>query len=149
MGIVADVTPCPCDVSASPHDTRQARAAVDPAGIGRRASIAQQQGASITVGERLALRRGVVDCSVSVQSDVTVGIHQARKHPAGNGLNVRARGRVIGDPTRHDPELVADLLGSDQNASLDVQHRRGHARDPIHALLPAARGPTRARVSGT
>ena len=32
-------------------------------------------------------------------------------------------------------ELLEDILRSAQNASLDVQHRRGHVRDPIGAQI--------------
>src|SRR5674476_1300583 len=136
MGVVADVATRPGDVPAGSHDAWQVLAFVDPARVSRRARIAQQQRARVTVGDRLVFGRGVVHSSMGAESDVAMGVHETWKHPASHGLDVRARRRpVIGDLAPYDPELLPDLLRSDQNTSLDVQHRRGHARDPIHACL--------------
>ena len=127
VGVVAEVSARPGDVPTRSDDARQVGAVVDPAGVGRGAGIAHQQGSRVTVGERLVLRSGVVHRAAGVESDMAVGVHQTGQDPAFHGLDVRTRGwDVIRDPAADDPDLVADLLRSDQDTSLDVQHRRGH-----------------------
>ena len=55
VGVVADVAPGAGDVAAAADQPRQVVALVDPAGVGRRAAVAQQQRAGVAVGDRLLL----------------------------------------------------------------------------------------------
>src|SRR5665811_1394698 len=63
VGVVADVTAGARDVPPSSHDARQVLPVIDPAGVGRRAGIAQQQGAAVPLGDRLLLALSLIHIS--------------------------------------------------------------------------------------
>ena len=103
----------------------QVVAVVDPAGVGRRAGVADQQRAGVAVGERLLLAGRLVDGAVRVEPDVAVRVDQPGQHPAGDGLVAAAGGAVVGDPAVDHPELVPDVVGPDE-------HRPGEVEDVAH-----------------
>ena len=69
-------------MAAGANDARQVGAAVEAAGVGRRAGIAQQQGAHgplvLGLGNRLVHR----DLTCGAEPDMAMGVHQARQNPA-------------------------------------------------------------------
>ena len=76
-----------------------------PAGVGRRAAVAQEQRAGVAVGDRLLLRRRLVDGAVGVEAEVAVGVDQPGHDPAlGRGLG---SGLLLeGDPAVDDVEVA-------------------------------------------
>src|SRR5699024_1987373 len=79
VGIVADVALRAGDVPAGADDLRQVVPLVDPAGVGGRARVPDQERARIPVRARLLLARRLVDRAVGVEADVAVGVHEARE----------------------------------------------------------------------
>ena len=78
VGVVADVALGAGDVPTGPDQPRQVLAVVDPRGVGGRPAVAQEQRPGVAVGDRLLLRRLVVDGAVLVEPDVAVRVDQAR-----------------------------------------------------------------------
>ncbi len=131
MRVVADVAAGTGDVPARADDARQVVPVVDPAGVGGRAGVAQQQRARVAIGDRLLLAGRGVHRAVLVEADVAVGVDQAGQCPAldDGGLARAARPFVRDAPVDH-PQFVAYVLRADQHPPLDVQHR--HPRHPRH-----------------
>ena len=88
VGVVADVALGAGDVPAGADQPRQVVAVVDPAGVGGRAAVADQQGAAVAVGDRLlprSPRRSMAPCVV--EPEVAVRVDQPGHDPAlGGGL---------------------------------------------------------------
>ena len=104
-GVVADVAPGASDVPPGSDDLGQVVALVDPAGVGGRPGVPDEQGAVVAVGDGLRLGGRVVDGSVPVEPDVAVGVDHARDEPAAQGLHVvpGAGGALEGDPAARPP----------------------------------------------
>ena len=97
--VSADVAPGPGQVPAGADQLGKVRAVVDPAGVGGRAAVAQQQRSGRAVVERLLLLGGLVDRAVGVQSDVAVRVDESRHQPA------RAQVGGVGDRLVRDPAV--------------------------------------------
>ena len=63
-------------MAAHPDQPGQVVAVLDPAGVGGTPAVAQQQGAGVTVGDRLRLGRFPVDLAVLVEADMAVRVDQ-------------------------------------------------------------------------
>src|SRR5690606_473674 len=135
-GVVPDVAAGTGDVPTGPDDLREVVAGVGPAGVGGRAGVTQQQGAGVTVGERLLLGDVVGDGAVPVQAHRAVGVDKAGQHPAVDGTDVAgAGGTVVRDPSVDDPQLAPYLVRADEDPPLHVQHRAfAHSRHSCEAL---------------
>ena len=81
VGVVADVALRPGDVTAGPDDLRQVLAVVDPAGVGGRPRVADEQRAGVPVGQRLLLGHLVRHRAVLVEPDVAVRVDETRDDP--------------------------------------------------------------------
>src|SRR5690606_34700639 len=130
--VVADVAASPGDVPTGPHDPRQVITLVDPAGVGRRAGIAQEEHAGLAVGHRLAFGFVVGHSSMAVETDVTVQIDQSRQDPAGSHA-LGAGDRLIGDPAVVDPQV--SVLSFGEYHAADVPGRTHHASPEAQRFL--------------
>src|SRR4051812_8709429 len=143
---VADVALGAGDVAAGSDDAGQVLAFVDPAGVGGRPGVAQEQGAGVPVGGGLLLLGPLVDRAVRVEPDVAVRVDEAGQHPALDVLRLvdAAQRRLVGEAAAHDPGLGPLLVGAEQDASAQVEndvvrHRGGHGSTLADAAESVAR----------
>src|SRR5206468_3021687 len=85
------------------------------------AAVAQEEGAGVTVGERLPLRGLLVHGTVLVEPHVAVGVDQARDDPA-LGDRLRARMRLVGDQPVHDVEVARLSVWEDRTPEAQCSH---------------------------
>jgi hypothetical protein len=121
--VVADVALGPGDVAAGSDQPGQVVAVVDPAGVGRGAAVADQQGPGIAVGQRLRLGLLLGDRPVVVEPQVAVGVDQAGDDPAlrrglGAGLLLE------GDAAVDDVQVPGLAVGEDRAAEAESTHVR-------------------------
>ncbi len=99
----------------------QVVAVLDPAGVGGRAAVAQEQGAGVAVVDGLLLGGGLVDGTVGVQPDVAVGVDQPGHDPAlGRGLG--AGDGLERDGTVDDVQVAGLAVGQDRAAEPQGRH---------------------------
>ena len=118
VGEVADVAAGAGDVPAGADDLGQVVALVDPARVAGLARVADEQRAAVAVGERLLL--GLVarrTAPWASEPDVAVRVDEAREHPAARASARRSpsAGGVKDTPPTDDPQLVDDVVGTDEH----------------------------------
>ena len=91
----------------------------------------------VPVGDGLLLGLLVAHLAVRPEADMAVRVHEARQHPALEGLDLRAGVGGVRDPSLRSPRSrPRRLLGPDEHLTADMKHRR------IHRLtLPIRRCP--------
>jgi hypothetical protein len=115
VGEVADVALGAGDVAAGANDLGQVVAVVDPAGVGRAAAVAQQQGTGVAVRRRLLLLRASSTAPLASRptwqcASTRPGTIQQSPSPA---VRSRLSGRLlVRDGTVDDVELAVLALGS-------------------------------------
>ena len=124
VGVVADVAAGAGEVAAAADQAGQVVAVLHPAGVGRRAAVAEEERTGVAVGDRLLLGRRVVDRAVGVEAEVAVGVDQPGHDPAlggrlGPGLLLE------GDPAVDDVEVTR--LAVRQHGAAEAQG--GHGPD--------------------
>ena len=88
--VVADVALGTSDVTSGADDSRQVVAIVNPMGVTRGPSVADEEGAGPRLGASLVLSRLLVDGTMAVQPDVVVSVNQARDDPTTVGEGASA-----------------------------------------------------------
>ena len=113
----------------------QVVAPVDPAGVGGRPGVAQQQRAGLPVGQQLAFLLGLVDGSVGVEPDVTVRVDEPGNDvPAGHD-RLGARDRLGADhpPGIHPQVARPAALGQHHHVPQPHWHRRPASHREVSA----------------
>jgi hypothetical protein len=82
----------------------------------------------VAIAEDLRLGRLAVHLAVGVQTDVAVRVDEPGQHPAIDARPVARGWRGQTDPAIDDPDLVANLIRSDQDRARQVQ--RFHTQPP-------------------
>ena len=134
VGVVADVAAGAREVAAAADQAGQVVTVVHPAGVGRRAAVAQEQRAGVAVGDGLLLGGGVVDGAVGVEAEVAVGVDEAGHDPAlGRGLGSGLP--LEGDPAVDDVEVAWLAVG--QHGAAESEGGHGSGRYRLLRVVPA------------
>ena len=114
VGVAADVALRRGDVPAAADQPGQVVAVVDPARVGGRTGVADEERPAVAVGDRLLLGGRVVGGTEVVEPEVAVRVDQAGDDPA-LGDGVGARLRLVGDAAVDDVEVARLAVGQDRS----------------------------------
>ena len=126
VGVVADVAPGAGDVPAGPDQPRQVVAVVDPAGVGGRAAVAEQQRAARRGPRSPAARWPRRDRAVVVETEVAVGVDQPGTIQPSTARSAPGT-RLVGDPAVDDVQLARLAVGQDRAG--EPERSSSHAPD--------------------